>query len=46
MVWKNAFLLMMIVLAGALFVGGTAEASNVLMVNISGGYNGDAANIH
>ena len=42
---KKLFPLIMIVLAGFLITGGTADASNVLMVNISGGYNGDAANI-
>lgn len=35
----------MIVLAVGLVTGGTGYASNVLMVNISGSYNGDATNI-
>ena len=43
---KIIFSFTMIILAGCLFTGGTAYASNVLMVNIHGGsYNGDAANI-
>lgn len=39
------FSVMMIVLAGCLFTGGATFASDVLMVNISGGYNGDAVHI-
>lgn len=37
---------LMLALLACLVVPVTAEAGNVLMVNISGGYNGDAANIH
>ena len=43
---KNVFSVMMIVLAGCLFTTGIAQAGDVLMVNIFGSYNGDAANIH
>ena len=43
---KTTLAVMMIALAGALVTSDAADASNVLMVNISGQYNGDAANIH
>lgn len=43
---RNISPVMITLLVASLLMGATAEASNVLMVNISGGYNGDAANIN
>jgi|GEM_PF-2267910 len=43
---KHLYSVMMLAIAVSLFFGETAEASDVLMVNISGGYNGDASHIH
>ncbi len=43
---KSAIATIFITLSAVLFAANAVHASNVLMVNISGGYNSDAANIY